>query len=87
MSSKVISFEAPEATIRAFDDAVASVSMSREEALQGLMESYLAYDKGFRASVATGLQQADAGLLIDQSEIEARIQRWEQELEASEQVV
>jgi predicted transcriptional regulator len=87
MSMKAITFKAPEDTLRAFDDAVASISLSRDEALQNLMESYLAYDKGFRASVATGLQQADAGLLLDESEIEARIQGWERELESSGQVV
>jgi predicted transcriptional regulator len=74
MSMKAITFEAPEDTVQAFDDAVASVSLSREEALQGLMESYLFHDKGFRASVAIGLQQADAGLLLNDSEIEAHIQ-------------
>ncbi|HEY5330562.1 MAG TPA: hypothetical protein VIJ79_11805 [Acidobacteriaceae bacterium] len=73
--------------MRAFDDAVVSISLSRDEALQSLMESYLAYDKGFRASVAIGLKQADAGLLLDESEIEARIQGWERELESSRQVI
>ena len=87
MSMKAITFEASEDTLRAFDDAVASTSLSREEALQSLMESYLAYDKGFRSSVAIGLQQADAGLLLDESEIEARIQGWERELESSRQAV
>jgi len=74
MNMKAITFEVPEETVREVDDAVASVSLSREEVLQGLMESYLSYDKGFRASVAIGLQQGDAGLLLDESEIEARIQ-------------
>jgi predicted transcriptional regulator len=87
MSSKVITFEAPEDTVRAFDDAAASMSMSREEALQNLMERYLSYDKAFRASVAVGLQQADANLLIDHEEIEARVRQWELEAEPSEQVV
>lgn len=87
MSMKAITFEASEDTLRAFDDAVASISLSRDEALQSLMESYLAYDKDFRSSVAIGLQQADAGLLLDESEIEARIQGWERELESSGQVV
>lgn len=82
---KAITFEASEDTLRAFDDAVASISLSREEALQSLMENYLAYDKGFRASVAIGLQQADTGLLLDESEIEARINNWERELEPSGQ--
>lgn len=86
MSMKAITFEAPEDTVQAFDDAVASVSLSREEALQSLMESYLSYDKGFRASVAIGLQQADAGLLLDESAIEARIQGWEKKLESLGQV-
>ena len=87
MSSKVITFEAPEDTVRAFDDAAASMSMSREEALQNLMERYLSYDKAFRASVAIGLQQADAGLLIDHEEVEARVRQWESEAGPSEQVV
>ena len=85
MSMKAITFEAPEDTLRAFDDAVASISLSREEALQSLMESYLAYDEGFHASVMIGLQQADAGQLLDESEIEARIHGWKRELESSGQ--
>ncbi|MEO7029762.1 MAG: hypothetical protein ABI147_10220 [Acidobacteriaceae bacterium] len=83
MSSKVITFEAPEDTVRAFDDAAAAASMSREQVLQNLMERYLAYDKAFRASVQIGLQQADEGLLIDHAEIESRLLRWEQAVESS----
>jgi len=86
MNSKTITFEAPEETVRAFDDAAAAMSKSREQALQELMEHYLAYDTAFRTSVQTGILQADAGLLIDQSEIEARIDRWEHELEPSRRV-
>jgi predicted transcriptional regulator len=87
MRSKIITFEAPEDTVRAFDDVAASMSMSREEALQNLMERYLSYDNAFRASVAVGLQQADAGRLIDHKQIEARVRQWELEAEPSEQVV
>ncbi len=76
MSMKAITFEAPEETLRAFDDAVAATSLSREEALQNLMEDYLAYNKGFRASVANGLQQVDTdseGLTADIDEARRQI--------------
>ena len=78
MSSQVITFEAPEDTVRAFDDVAASMSMSREEALQDLMKRCLDYNGAFRASVNLGVQQANAGQLIDQTEMEARVERWEQ---------
>jgi len=83
MSSRVITFEAPEETVRAFDDIAASMSMSREEALQNLMERCLNYDGAFRASVNRGVQQANAGLFIDQTDIEAQVQRWEQKIQPS----
>ena len=84
MSSQVVTFEAPEDVVRAFDDAAASMSMSREQVLQNLMEHYLSYDRSFRTSVAKGIEQADASLLIDHAEIEARVRRWEREAEQSE---
>ncbi len=86
MSSQVITFEAPEDTVRAFDDAAASMSMSREEALQGLMEHYLSYDREFRSSVAKGMGQANAGRLIDHSDIEARVRGWELEAREAERM-
>jgi predicted transcriptional regulator len=87
MSTKAVTFEAQEDTLLAFDSATVALSLSREQAPQQLMERFLAYDKSFRSSVAIGLQQADAGLLIDHEEIEARVRQWEKEAEPSEQVI
>jgi hypothetical protein len=63
-------------SIRDLDDAVASISLSREEASQSLMENYLANDKNFSASIASDFQQVDAdfeGLTNDIDEARRQI--------------
>ncbi len=76
MSTATISFEAPEDVLHQLDGAASLQHRDRDAILRDALEQYLASDREFTAMVEEGLRQADAGELVEHSEIEARIAGW-----------
>ena len=76
MSTTTISFEAPDDVLHQLDGAASLQHRDRNAILRDALEQYLASDREFTAMVHEGIRQADAGELIEHSEIEARIAGW-----------
>jgi predicted transcriptional regulator len=79
MAVTTITFEAPDEVVSELDQAASIQHRDRNALLQDAIVQYLASDCEFRAMIEEGIRQADAGELIEHSEIKAMIAGWNKE--------
>ena len=69
MSRTIITVDAEPAVVSELDRIAATLQIDRGEVVREALDSYIAWDADFRASVNKGIQEAKAGLLIEHSEV------------------
>jgi len=79
MAVTTITFEAPSEVVSELDHAASLQHRDRGAILQDAIVQYLASDSEFRTMIEEGIRQADAGDLIEHSEIKAMIADWDKE--------
>ena len=77
MSRTTITIDAEQDTVNELDRIASTLHLDRGEVIREALESYIAWDQDFRASVEAGIREADAGLLIDHSEVVEMIRNLE----------
>jgi predicted transcriptional regulator len=80
MAVTTITFEAETEVVSELDHAASLQHRDRNAILQDAIVQYLASDHEFRSMIEDGLREADAGDLIDHSEIEAKVQAWSKQI-------